>query len=472
MALKAGPKTKASVVFDRDDYADDLADARCQVMQEIFGIDLFNWQRQVVRDLGGTERPRTAYIQVPRKNGKTMLAAAMVLSELILLPGRHIYGISDSERNLNSVLVRELRTLISQSDAARNALHVTKAGIENPSNGSFFEVRPGRYEATQGINPHLVIADELHLLKEQVWYGMAMAGAARDDALLFGITTPGYDLTSVAHDLYLQAQGQENSDLYGTIYEAPAGSEIDDIEAWKIANPAYDDVSRFGETLSADHQRLPGHEFRRFRLGQWTATDEAWLPYGAWADRKVTTGRHLEPGEAIWVGFDGSYSGDSTALVASTSDGFLCVLGCWENPGVKGWRVPRDEVNEAVEDAFDLYNVVEMICDPPYWEREIQDWSIAHPGKVVEFPTNSRQRMAPACTTFYAAVMEGRVSHDGDERLSRHLSNAIVKASPVGDYITKPDRMSPAKIDLAIAAVLAYSRASRPTKPTYELVVA
>ncbi|WP_436792659.1 terminase large subunit domain-containing protein [Actinospongicola halichondriae] len=471
MALKAGPKTKASVVLDRDDYDDDLAVARCQVMSDVFGIELYDWQKQVIADLGGQERPRTAYVQVPRKNGKTLLAAALVLTELILLPGRHIYGISDSERNLNSVLVRELRSLITGSELARNALYVSKAGIENPANGSFFEVRPGRYEATQGINPHLVIADELHLLKEQVWYGMAMAGAARDDALLFGITTPGYDLTSVAHDLYLQAQtaDPETSDTYSVIHEAPPGSDVDDCSTWEIANPAYSDS--FGEAMKLDHERLPEHEFRRFRLGQWTATDEAWLPYGAWSDRTDET-RHLKPGDAIWIGFDGSYSGDSTALVAATADGFISVLGCWENPGVKGWRVPRDEVEEAVSDAFDHFDVRELICDPPYWEREIQEWQIQWPGRVIEFATNSRQRMAPACTTFYAAVMEGRITHDGDERLSRHLANAITKSSPVGDYITKPDRMSPAKIDLAVAAVLAYLRASRPVKPSYELVVA
>ncbi|WP_205850401.1 terminase TerL endonuclease subunit [Mycolicibacterium sp. CR10] len=68
--------------------------------------------------------------------------------------------------------------------------------------------------------------------------------------------------------------------------------------------------------------------------------------------------------------------------------------------------------------------------------------------------------MAPACTGFYAAVMDARITHDGDPRLARHVANCVVKTSPQGDYVTKADKDSPAKIDLAIAAILAHSRAS------------
>jgi phage terminase large subunit-like protein len=83
---------------------------------------------------------------------------------------------------------------------------------------------------------------------------------------------------------------------------------------------------------------------------------------------------------------------------------------------------------------------------------------------VLEFPTHVRARIAPACTTFYAAVMDGTLTHDGNRALARHVSNAVVKPSPQGDYITKPDPTSPAKIDLAVAAVVAFSASSAATK--------
>jgi phage terminase large subunit-like protein len=432
-------------------------------MKELFGVELYVWQREVIEDIGGEVRPEAAYVQVARKNGKTLLAAALILSEIILLPERHVYGISDSERNLNSVLVRELRTLVSSSPAARAALHVSRAGIENPANGSFFEVRPGRFEATQGINPHLVVADEVHLAKAEVWHGMQMAGTARDDPMLLGITTPGYDLTGLAHGLYEAAKAGDPT-LYSKIYEADAAADIDDEAAWAQANPCFGRPG-FVEKLRVHRERLPEHEFRRFHMGQWTATDQAWLPYGAWKACEAAGRPVPPPGTRVWLGFDGSYSGDSTALVGVSEDLHVFVVGCWENPGRAGWRVPRKQVLEVVAEAFDTWQVVEMLCDPPYWGAEIAEWAATYPGRVTEFPTFSRARMAPACTTFYTAVMEQTVSHDGDPRLARHVSNCVVKSSPLGDYVTKADKDSPAKIDLAVAAIIAYSAAAGDKRP-------
>jgi phage terminase large subunit-like protein len=199
-------------------------------------------------------------------------------------------------------------------------------------------------------------------------------------------------------------------------------------------------------------------------LGQWTATAEAWLPYGAWA--ACESPRPVELGETVFLGFDGSWSGDSTALVGVTADCHVFVEACWENPGQPDWRVPRDEVQDAIEMAFEKYEVAQLVCDPPYWRREITEWDQRWPDRVVEFPTFSRARMAPACTTFYAAVMDRMLTHDGDARLARHLGNAVVKPSPQGDYITKVDKDSPAKIDLAVAAVLAFDAVSRAHRPS------
>src|SRR6185295_8354225 len=104
---------------------------------------------------------------------------------------------------LNSVLVRELRDLVGGSEYLRDSIHVFKNHIEVPETGSFCETRPNNFRASQGVNPHLVVVDEVHLQRDdQLWSGFQMAGAARADALLFGITTPGYDLTSMAHGLY------------------------------------------------------------------------------------------------------------------------------------------------------------------------------------------------------------------------------------------------------------------------------
>lgn len=433
--------------------------------------ELYDWQRDALDKLtlNVENRPRIAYIQVPRKNGKTRLAACLMLIEACLGEQRHIYAISDSERNLNSVLIRELRDLIGGSEHLRDSLHIYHDHIEVPETGSFIQTRPSNLQASQGINPHLVIFDEVHLQRtDQIWNGMQMSGAARKDALLFGITSPGYDITSHAHSLYQTVKTGSDDGILGIIHEMPSGMEIDDRKGWKIANPCYDNLEK---ALEYNYQHLPEHEFRRFHLGQWTATESAWLPYGAWDTCADLTRESPLFGSKIWLGFDGSYSGDSTALIGCTEDLHLFVVGCWENPGRKSWRVPRNEVIATITDAMEEYDVQELLCDPPYWGREIAEWSSYWPGKIVEFPTYSRAHMAPACTTFHAAIMDAKLSHDGDNRLSRHIANCCVKTSPLGDYVTKADKDSPAKIDLAVAAIIAYSAAARHFMPRKSPVI-
>lgn len=433
-------------------------------LEQVTHERLYPWQREVLGDLTGPDRPRVAYVQVARKNGKTRLAALVALAEACLKERRHVYAVSDSEKNLKSTLMRELRDIVGASADLRDSIHIFQHHLEVPETGSFIEARPNNFNASQGINPHLVLFDEVHLQKSaDTWSGMQMAGAARADALLLGITTPGYDLSSLAHELY-EASRAGDPTLYARIFEADPAADIDDESAWARANPCIDRPG-FVDSLRFDRSRLPEHEFRRFRLGQWTATDQAWLPYGAWAACAAPGSPSPPLGTRVWLGFDGSYSGDSTALVGASDEGHLWVVGCWENPGRPGWRVPRAQVKETVAEAFDMWNVVEMLCDPPYWGAEIAEWSAAWPDRVVEFPTFSRARMAPACTAFYSAVLEGNLSHDGDARLARHVSNAVVKSSPVGDFITKQDKDSPAKIDLAVAAVIAY-HASATAQPT------
>lgn len=454
MGLKAGPKSQVKAGLPP------VSDGICEWVERVTGDSLYPWQAQELQVLTAERRPRVGYIQVGRKNGKTRLAALVALVDACTKERRHVYAISDSERNLNSTLMRELRDLVFGSPVLEAAVNVYQNKFEVPSTGSFIESRPNNFQASQGINPHTVLFDEVHLQKNpDTWSGMQMAGAARPDALLLGITTPGYDLTSLAHSLYEQVRSGAPG-LYGRIFEADPAADIDDEEAWRQANPCFDRPG-FAEAMRFDRGILPEHEFRRFRLGQWTASDQAWLPYGAWSACAAPGAPSPSPGTKIWLGFDGSYSGDSTALVGVTDELHVFVVGCWENPGRAGWRVPRDQVIEKVAEAFDVWKVAEMLCDPPYWGAEIAQWATRWRNKVVEFPTYSRARMAPACTTFYSAVMEQTLSHDGDPRLARHVSNAVVKESPLGSYITKADKDSPAKIDLAVAAVIAYQAAAR-----------
>ena len=194
---------------------------------------------------------------------------------------------------------------------------------------------------------------------------------------------------------------------------------------------------------------------------QWVRGVSAWLPHGAWDECKDTA-RRVQPGERVVLGFDGSASGDSTALVGATVGPrpHIFTIEEWANPGDTQWRVPRADVDAAVDLAFERYDVVEMACDPWGWRSEVEAWAKRHGEKrVIEYNTGFIKRMAPASDRFYAAVMDQTISHDGDSRLAAHLAHCVATSTAQGSVIQKDKKNSPRKIDLAIAAIVALDRA-------------
>jgi phage terminase large subunit-like protein len=203
--------------------------------------------------------------------------------------------------------------------------------------------------------------------------------------------------------------------------------------------------------------------FRRFFLNQAVARSTHWLSPVAWA-ACADPGYQAPEGTRVVLGFDGSYRLDSSALVAATVEErpYLWLIGLWERPerAPDDWVVDREQVDATVHKAMQAFDVAELAFDPPGWHHEADRWADSYGAEtVVEFPTSSRSRVAPACSRFYSAVMGGLLAHDGDPRLSRHIANAVLKDTTAGGYITKDGPNSPRKIDAAIAAVIAHERA-------------
>ena len=160
------------------------------------------------------------------------------------------------------------------------------------------------------------------------------------------------------------------------------------------------------------------------------------------------------------LAYDGSYRRDASALIACTLDGFVSPVAIWERPeGAREWKVPRDEVDDAIAAAMERFEVVELACDPPGWHAEIEGWRDTYGDVIVDFPTNVRPRMGPACDRFRVAVLEGDLSHDDAPALSRHVGHCAAKETSYGVLVTKDHPDSPRKIAAAVAAVVAYERA-------------
>jgi phage terminase large subunit-like protein len=172
------------------------------------------------------------------------------------------------------------------------------------------------------------------------------------------------------------------------------------------------------------------------------------------------------PGALITLGFDGARTRDSTALVGTDVErGFQFLLGLWERPvGVEEWEVSVAEVKAAVDDAFEHWDVWRLYADPPYWETTVDEWAGKYgEDRVVMWWTNRLRQISYAVRAFVGAIMNGDLSHDGNEDLARHIGNAAKKEVRMRDDEDKPlwciqkERPdSPHKIDAAMAAVLSW----------------
>jgi phage terminase large subunit-like protein len=183
-----------------------------------------------------------------------------------------------------------------------------------------------------------------------------------------------------------------------------------------------------------------------------------------------------DDGTDIVLAFDGSASGDSTALIGCTLGDrpHIFTVAVWEAPGGDDrWRVPRGEVADMIAAAHDRWQVRELAADPWGWRSELEEWA-AQFKTVVEWNTAHAGRMAPATDRLYAALAEGTVTHDGTELLAAHINHCVAKRSPMGDLVSKDKRGSKRKIDAAVAAIVAHDRAAwhRANPPKRRRVIA
>jgi phage terminase large subunit-like protein len=420
-------------------------------------------------------------IVAPRKNGKTTMLAAIALYRLLTDEGRpEILLAAPSDRVAGRLFdaaarfVRrspELRRLLRVRDHAGEIVREDGLGILYRMSSD-----PARLF---GFNPTHVVCDELAQWTtpslRRAYAALTSGGGARSAPQVFTITTAGE--ASRRHDSILGRildAGLDCDDLERLdaltvarmnaartlvwAYEAPT-NDPHDTDAMKQANPA-SWITKAYLRRQADDPELTDAQVLQLHGCVWAESETTWIAPDDWAAR-ADRERQLRDGERIVLGFDGSYRRDATALVAcAVEDGFVSPIAVWEQPdrAPKDWKVPRDEVDDELAEAMERFEVVELAVDPPGWHSEVEGWREAYGEVVVDFPTNSRQRMAAACDRFRVAVLEGDLRHDGSALLARHVGHCVTKPTPHGLIVTKEHPDSPRKIDAAVAAIVAYER--------------
>lgn len=468
----------------------DFAEAVCRVTKDSVAapagelLSLRPWQKQLLdhalaRRADGRFKHRVALIGMARKNGKSALAASMGLSALTLGGnGSEIYSCA-ADRDQARIVFGTARRMVELDQEMSSMFTLYRDVIEYKDKGSVYRVLSAEAYTKEGLNPSpIVIFDEVHAQpNRELWDVMSLAGGARADSLLLGITTAGVKTQangqdSLCYSLYQYGQKLVKGELvdpsFFFAWWEPKNAEGDhkDKQLWIESNPGLGDIVDIEDFESAV-LRTPEAEFRTKRTNCFVSTATAWLPSGAW-DQLTDKQRVPEQGEQVVLAFDGAFSNDSTALVAWLLGGekpHLMVVGLWEKPddAEQGWHVPVAEVEQTIIDTFrnERFQVKEIVFDPARWQRTFM--ILDEEGMpVVSYP-NSAERMVPATQKFYEAVVNKSFTHDGDERLARHISNCVTKQSSRGVMVAKAN--SKRKVDAAVAAIFGYDRATQPPEP-------
>lgn len=439
---------------------------------------LRQWQKSLFADLlakrpDGKRRHRRALIGLPRKNGKSAIGSGLALWSLFMGPeGGEVYSCA-ADRDQARIVFGMAKRMIELDPELDGAAKLYRDAIEVPMTGSVYRVLSAEAFTKEGLSPTLTVFDEVHAQpNDELWNVMSLASGARVEPLLLGITTAGvmtdrFGNPTLCHRLWehgkaVAAGESEDPSFYLAWWAAADGADHTDPKVWRSSNPGFDDIVA-AEDFDASLGSTPENEYRTKRLNQWVTSTEAWLPAGAWD--ALGSAPAPPDGTRVVLGFDGAYTDDSTALIGCTIPGegesaHLFVVKVWESKDHSpGWTTPRDEVDAQVGEAMRRWDVAEFAADPPKWETEMGRWEERYGEVVVRFDTFVPSRMVPACNRFFAAVTEQTITHDGSEVLARHLGNAVTRQKPQGTVIVKDSKMSPRKIDAAVAAVVAHDRA-------------
>jgi phage terminase large subunit-like protein len=263
-------------------------------------FELAEWQfREIVEPLFNTRRPdglrqfRTAYVEVPRKNAKSTLAAGLALYLLYAdgEAGAEIISAA-ADRQQAHVTFDIAKSMVEADPVLRAMTVVYRRELYVPSTGSSHKVISSESYTKHGLNLSGAVVDELHAHESRELLDvLATSMGARRQPILFIITTAGHDRTSVCwqlHEHAVRVRDRVVSDpsFLPVLYGAEETDDWTSVDVWQRANPGYG-VTIKPDFLAQEFRRareMPAYEnaFKRLHLNIWTSVETKWLDMATW----------------------------------------------------------------------------------------------------------------------------------------------------------------------------------------------
>lgn len=457
---------------------------------------LSDWQADIVRKIFGWKRPdgtrryRTVFIAVPRKAGKTTLAAGLALYALYCdgEPGAQVINAA-ADREQAALCFEAAKGMVQAEPALESRSTAYKRSIIVPGTGSSYKVLSSEAYSKHGLSCSYIGADELHAWPDrELWDVLTTSTGARRQPLTVVTTTAGYDRHSICYEQWDYAIKVrdgiiEDHSFLPCIFAADVDDDWQDPAVWHKAHPGLG-VSVKLEYMQAEcakAQALPSYEntFRRLLLNQWTESDVRWLSMDAW-DKCGTELPELE-GRVCYAALDLSTTTDISALVLAFPIGgtvhllpffFVPADGAekrarkdrvpypaWIKQGhieatqgnVIDYEVIRARINELAE----RYQIREVAIDR--WNATQLSTQLSGDGfEIVGFGQGFAS-MAGPCQDLERRVLGQTINHGNNPVLRWMASNVTTEQDAAGNL--KPSKKrSTERIDGIVATLMALGR--------------
>jgi phage terminase large subunit-like protein len=464
---------------------------------------LMPWMEfEVIRPLFGYKRAdgtrmyRTVWLEVPRKNAKTTLAAGLALYGLVAdnEPGAQVY-MGARDRAQARICFELARKMVNASPALRNRCRAQRSFIEVPKTGSVLRTISGDALGQHGFNAHIAVLDEVHAHKNrEIWDVLSSSVGARTQPIVIGITTAGtYDPNHIAWELHdyavrIASEELEDSSFLAVIYGADMEDDWTDPKIWHKANPSLGItiMPTFLEEEIRKAKASPARQttFAQLYLNKWTREVSRWIDMDAWhscGKKKINIEDYK--GKPCFVGLDLSSTTDISALVQVfiEDDGsFTAVPHFWLPTDGMPEREKRDRqpysrwaeegyitltpgnvidyryIRSYIEKLATDFHILELAYDP--WNSTQLVVELAEQGMRVAPTRQGFATMSAPTKELERLIVSENISHASHPVLSAHADAALVSTDPAGNL--KPDKAkSTARIDGLVALIMAINSA-------------
>lgn len=483
---------------------------------------LFGWRKP-----DGNRRFAIAYLEMSRKNSKSTLAAIVGLYMLAAdgETGAEVYSLATT-REQAGIVFSTARQMALQEPEFREAygVEVNVRALSVPDEDSKFLAQASEDNSLDGLNVHCGIIDELHAHRTRgVWDVIETATGARQQSLIFAITTAGTNRAGICYEqrgyvceilnTTLRAHGGlgyrvagnaiEDESYFGTIYTIDDGPHVERIAgedvtipeddwtqeiSWKKANPNY------GVSVNPDDLRRKCHKamqkasaqpnFLTKHLDVWVNADSAWMDMRAW-DRAADLAMKPEDfvGWKAVMGLDLASKIDvcSMALLLKKDGQYRLFTRHYlpsdtiddsDNSQYRGWAEDKhltetdgsttdyDVIEADLKEWVSAFGVKMLAYDPGFaWDFSHRMYKEAQP--MVEYPPTTTNYSEPM-KMLEALVLNGSLKHDGNPMMTWMISNVVCHRDQKQQIYPRKEREEN-KIDGAVAAIAALGIEMRDT---------